>query len=264
MVTILLKIQDKDGNILLEQKGEDEVSLVYKAEYNEGDEIILETVPSNSHILWQVDDALGASMCYVTGTVAYQVPFGEKKKVYSPKTFSGDKHYLYAKAAKKEEIAAYRNLTVNVNDQHDTIHCYPHASANVETRGESVFAARNAIDGVLENHGHGSWPYASWGINRDPNAEMKIDFGRKVTVDCLKVYLRADFPHDSWWTKATVTFSDGSTEVLDLIKSDRAQTFHIAERDVEWLTFGTLIKADDESPFPALTQLEAYGRFCVD
>ena len=162
--------------------------------------------------------------------------------------------------AEEDEIAEYRNLTVNVNDLHDAVNCYPHASANVETRGESVFAARNAIDGVLENHGHGSWPYASWGINRDPNAEMRIDFGRKVTVDCLKIYLRADFPHDSWWTKATVTFSDGSVEVLDLVKYDRAQTFHIAPREVEWLTFGTLIKAEDESPFPALTQLEAYGR----
>ena len=260
MVTILLKIQDKDGNILLEKKGEDAVSFVYGAEYNEGDVIILETIPANKHIVWQVDDALGAAMCYVTGLGTYQIPFGEKKKVYSPKTFSGSKHYLFARVAEEDEIAEYRNLAVNVNDLHDAVNCYPHASANVETRGESVFAARNAIDGVLENHGHGSWPYASWGINRDPNAEMRIDFGRKVTVDCLKVYLRADFPHDSWWTKATVTFSDGSTEVLDLVKYDRAQTFHIAPREVEWLTFGTLIKADDESPFPALTQLEAYGR----
>ena len=260
MVTILLKIQDKDGNILLEKKGEDAVSFVYGAEYNEGDVIILETIPANKHIVWQVDDALGASMCYVTGLVTYQIPFGEKKEVYSPKTFSGSKHYLFARVAEEDEIAEYRNLTVNVNDLHDAVNCYPHASANVETRGESVFAARNAIDGVLENHGHGSWPYASWGINRDPNAEMRIDFGRKVTVDCLKIYLRADFPHDSWWTKATVTFSDGSVEVLDLVKYDRAQTFHIAAREVEWLTFGTLIKADDESPFPALTQLEAYGR----
>ena len=63
MVTILLKIQDKDGNILLEKKGEDAVSFVYDAEYNEGDVIILETIPANKHIVWQVDDALGAAMC---------------------------------------------------------------------------------------------------------------------------------------------------------------------------------------------------------
>lgn len=41
-----------------------------------------------------------------------------------------------------------RNLAKNVMDQHGETNCYPHASANVETRGEAVFAARNAIDGV--------------------------------------------------------------------------------------------------------------------
>jgi hypothetical protein len=259
MVTLSFKIQNKEGKIYLEKKGQGAVSLVYDAEYEEGDVIIMETLPTNNHIIWQVDDALGSAMCYVTGPVTYQVPFGEKKKVYSPKTFSGSKHYLFARIAEEEEITAYRNLAMNVNDLHDADSCFPHASANVETRGESVFAAKNAIDGMTENHGHGSWPYASWGINRDPNAEMRIDFGRKVNVDCLKVYLRADFPHDSWWTQATVTFSDGSTEILELVKSDKAQTFHMPSREIEWMTFGTLIKAEDESPFPALTQIEVYG-----
>ena len=48
-------------------------------------------------------------------------------------------------------------------------------SANVETRGEAVFAARNAIDGIYENDAHGIWPYQSWGINRDPNAALTLD-----------------------------------------------------------------------------------------
>lgn len=259
-MTISLKIMDKNGNILAEKTGTDEVGIVYGAEYQEGDSIVLETSENPAHVIWQVDDALGKAMCYVTGVVTYQIPFGEKKNVYSPKTFSGSRHYLFARAAEEAEIHAYRNLALNVADQHETDTCFPHASANVETRGESAFAAKNAIDGVMENHGHGTWPYTSWGINCDPNAEMKIVFGRKVKVDCLKVCLRADFPHDAWWTQGTVNFSDGSSEVLDFVKSDRAQCFNIAPREIEWLTFGTLIKAEDESPFPALTQLEVYGR----
>lgn len=55
--------------------------------------------------------------------------------------------------------------------------CYPHATANVETRGESVFAAKNAIDGVRANRSHGEWPYESWGINMQDDAAMKLDFG---------------------------------------------------------------------------------------
>ena len=34
------------------------------------------------------------------------------------------------------------------------------------------------------------------------------------------IYTRADFPHDNWWKKATVIFSDGTQEVLDLKKGD--------------------------------------------
>ena len=89
---------------------------------------------------------------------------------------------------------------------------------------------------------------------------MKVEFGRKVWIDCVKICLRADFPHDSYWTEGTVTFSDGSSEVLKFVKTGRVQTFKIAPREVEWVTFGTLIKADDESPFPALTQIEVYGK----
>ena len=130
----------------------------------------------------------------------------------------------------------------------------------METRGESVFSARNAIDGLKENHGHGKWPYTSWGINRDPHAEMKIDFGRTVEVDGIQVFLRADFPHDSYWTRASLHFSDGSSEILNFRKTDKGQLFTIQPRRIEWLTLSELIKNDDDSPFPALTQIEVYGK----
>ena len=57
----------------------------------------------------------------------------------------------------------------------------------------------------------------------------------------------------------TVTFSDGSVEVLDLVKGGTAQIFNI-KKNIEWLEVSNLIKADDPSPFPALTQLQVYGR----
>ena len=85
MVSIHLKIQDKNGNILSEIEDVDAVSCIYASEYREGDVIILEVSPSNCHIVWQVDDALGASMCYITGPITYHIPFAEQKKVYSPK-----------------------------------------------------------------------------------------------------------------------------------------------------------------------------------
>ena len=203
---------------------------------------------------------MGSSLCYLTKDMTYTVPFAEKKRVYSPEAFAGGKHFLFAQVAEPWQTKIYRNLAINVDDQHRVEGCYPHADANVETRGESVFEAKNAIDGVCGNHGHGNWPYASWGINRDPNACMKLDFGRPVEVDRLGICLRADFPHDSYWTEGTVTFSDGSVEVLQFKKTDCCQYFTIAPRTIQWLTFDKLIKAEDESPFPALTQIEVYGK----
>ena len=183
----------------------------------------------------------------------------EQAITYSPKSFAGACHIIRARFATPEEIAARRNLAYNPYDEHGDTGFFPHAHANVETRGEAVFAARNAIDGVYENDAHGIWPYQSWGINRDPNAALTLDFGRPVTIDELRLTLRADFPHDAWWTQATVEFDDGSREVLELKKSAAPQCFAIAPRTVKSLKLFELIKAEDPSPFPALTQIEAWG-----
>ena len=178
----------------------------------------------------------------------------------SPKVFFGTRHVLSVKKAMAEEAENYRNLSENVWDQHGTVYCYPHASANVETRGESVFAALNAIDGVTVSESHGEWLYQSWGINRRDDAAWKLEFGRPVEIDRLIVYTRADFPHDNWWKKMSVTFSDGTKEVLELKKGGEAQIFNIHKKDIDWLEISELIKAEDPSPFPALTQLQVYGR----
>lgn len=162
--------------------------------------------------------------------------------------------------AREDEVAAYRNLALNPADQHRDVPCFPHAMANVETRGESVFAAKNAIDGVRANLSHGEWPYESWGINRQQDAVMRLDFGRNVRTDKIVLYTRSDFPHDSWWKQVTITFSDGSAQDFRLEKSSRAHVLAIAPKDISWLELGRLIKAEDDSPFPALTQIEVYGR----
>ena len=103
-------------------------------------------------------------------------------------------HTLTARLATEEEILSYKNLALNVYDQHENSTSYPHAFANVETRGESVFAARNAINGNSVNYSHGKWPFESWGINQNPDAEMTVDFGRIVEIDKVVLTIRADFP----------------------------------------------------------------------
>ena len=234
MAILALKVLDKDSNTICVSSGEDFVDLVCTHTYEEGDRIVLETDEKNIHVHLQVDDALGDAFVYITDNVSYYVPFGEKRISMSPKVFSGNKHYLYAEVAREDEITAYRNLALNPADQHMDVPCYPHATANVETRGESVFAAKNAIDGVRANRSHGEWPYESWGINMQDDATMKLDFGRPVLAD-----REQEFP---------------------LEKSSRAHVLPIPEKEITWLELCNLIKAEDPSPFPALSQIEVYGR----
>lgn len=257
---ISIKIQDRNGNLLAQNSDKDEVNLVYGAAYHEGDRILITASETGRYLKVQVDDALGNAFLYITKReISYLIPFGEKRSSYSPKVFSGNLHHLWARTATKEEIREYKNLALNVMDQHEADGRYPHVVANVETRGESVFAARNAIDGVRENHSHGSYPYQSWGINRQDDARIRLEFGRRVLIDKIVLYTRSDFPHDNWWKKVTVKFSDESQFGWDLLKTDKAHVIKLKQREVTWLELCNLIKSDDPSPFPALTQLEVYG-----
>ena len=73
------------------------------------------------------------------------------------------------------------------------------------------------------------------------------------------LYLRADFPHDAWWEMASITLSSGETHTFALTKTGAAQAFPIPEQVVEWVRLHSLVKADDPSPYPALTQIEVWG-----
>lgn len=196
-------IKNAEGQEILSKEGEQEIAFLCERTYEEGDRIVVESSEKNCFLWLQVDEVLGRSMIYLKDAMEYIIPFGEKRLNKSPKAFCGSEHFIWLKRAKEFERKTYRNLALNVNDQSCSTTCYPHVSANVETRGEAIFAAVNVVDGVTANEGHWKWPFQAWGINRREDAAIKIDFGREVEID--------------------------------------------------------LIKADDPSPFPALTQIEVYG-----
>ncbi len=259
MTEICLKVLNKENSTVAVKRGIDEVNLVVSREYEAGDRIILETASKAVFVWLQFDEAIGKSLVLIKGNVEYKIPFGEKRINLSPKAFYGNKHLISVKVARDYEVKAYRNLAVNVCDQHEIENLYPHAVANVETRGESVFAAQNAIDGITVNDCHGEWPYQSWGINMQEDAKLKIDFGRKVKIDTIVLYTRADFPHDNWWKKVTFSFSDGSKLDMEMEKSEISHEIKFKEKSVEWLELYNLKKSEEPSPFPALSQIEVYG-----
>lgn len=260
MTLLKLKVLDAGGNTLAVSTCGENVSIVHTKAYSDGDWIALEAEKEGIHCWIQLEETMPPALVYLKGRgLDFHIPPKEDRGNYSPKSFTGSCHLIRAWEADQAELLARRNLALNPYDAHGEHGFYPHSSANIETRGESVFASRNAIDGIYYNGAHGAWPYQSWGINRDPNARFRLDFGRKIILDELRLTLRADFPHDSWWTQATVRFSDGSCETLSLKKEAAPQSFPVSPRSIEWLELSELKKADDPSPFPALTQIEAWG-----
>lgn len=247
----------RNGEALASKSGEEEAYLVWNDVFEPGDTINVSGLEKSHYLL---DLGLGRAIVYASGKdFSFPVPFDEKKLCYDPRVFTGDLHYMYVRRAYEFEWQ-YRNLAYNPYDGHTNDAIFPHSKANIETRGESVFASRNAFDGVVASSSHGPWPFESWGINRDPKAELYLEFGCRVLIDRIIIYTRADFPHDAWWDECTVKFSDGSAEKLPLVKKDGRQIFRISPKIVDSLTICDLIKSDDPSPFPALIQAEVYGK----
>jgi len=256
---LTLSIINAQGTIKATASAEQSVTLVYQSAYEEGDTLRLQSDDAG-HVIVQLDSGLSPTYGYLTGDYHLPIPFGEKKESYAPSSFIGDTHLLWVRAAQPQEAGNYRNLALNPLDHHGNTGLFPHAKANVETRGESVFAARNTIDGNIASNGHGPWPYESWGVGLIDDPEIAIHFGREVTIDKLILVLRADFPHDNWWQTALVSFSDGSESSLSFVKSGQPQVFCIPKRTVTWLKMSGMVKdPGDPSPFPALVELEAWG-----
>jgi hypothetical protein len=227
--------------------------------YEEGDSIVFSS--DAQHCVVQADQALPESMIYMPGRqLVYRIPKGDFALAYPPQAFAGDRHILQIRPAGDEELHMRRNLALNPLDQRFYDDCFPHASANVETRDEPAFFARSVIDGLKFNHSHGNWPYQSWGIGGREDAQITIKFGRTVRIDEVAVTLRADFPHDSWWTEGTLTFSDGQQITLSLKKTGDTQYFPTGGHLVEWVRLSELIKAKTLSPYPALTEWEVFGQ----
>ncbi|QPM90453.1 carbohydrate-binding protein [Pseudooceanicola algae] len=257
---LTLSILDKTGVERARAEGPSEVVLVADLDYAPGDTILLTGAQPGSHLMLALDQGMAPALVYFVGPeLRYPVPFGDDRIPYPPGLFRDARHRLWVREARAAEVGQRRNLALNPWDAASVSGVFPHGTANVETRGEAVFAARNALDGEAANHDHGVWPFTSWGINQDPEAALTLDFGREVVLDEIGLRLRADFPHDAWWQAASLVFSDGSEVTLDLKKTAETQYFALPPHKVTWLRLERLIKADDPSPFPALTQIEAWG-----
>ncbi|MEO8529890.1 MAG: carbohydrate-binding protein [Deltaproteobacteria bacterium] len=254
-----LRVINQAGDICAEVQGESAAELACDRPYADGD-ILEVTSSTDQHVVLSLEPAIAPALLFLKRqSYRFAVPFGERRKTFAPDAYMGEQH-LQVRTATQDEIATRRNLALNPWDEDGNQVLFPHAFDNLPQREDQRYRARHAIDGEVTNDKHGNWPCTSWGINRDATAALTLDFARQVQVDEIILTLRADFPHDAAWSHATVTFSDQSTLALPLIKTAAPQHFAFAPRLITELRLRDLIKADDPSPFPALTQIEVWGR----
>ncbi|HEY0796912.1 MAG TPA: discoidin domain-containing protein [Acidisarcina sp.] len=241
--------------------------LSFDREYQPGDRIVFHGEP---RMAVQVDETIPECLIYIPasaqGSFSYEIPYGREEKqtgsAYAPESFAGNSHRVTARELTAKETKGYRNLALNPCDvprpEDAAIEFFPHASSNSVSRGLYDFEARNAIDGATKNGHHGVWPYQSWGPQLRTDIWWKVDFGRPVELDKIRVMVRADFPHDSYWKSADVEFSDGSKVPLQIASSAEFQDFKFSKRRVSWMRIINVVPVDP-ARWCAFIEVEAWG-----
>jgi hypothetical protein len=267
-----VQLQDAQGKIVARTKADpgkpNSAVLTIERSYQPGDKIVFGGVPWMS---LSVDNTIPECFIFAPRAadedVSYEIPWGREEKetgsAYAPASFAGNSHRITLRALSNREISSYRNLAINPCDLMRTdgapIKFYPHASSNSVSRSLFDFEARNAIDGRSLNGHHGVWPYQSWGPQLRTDIWWKLDFGRPVRVNKVRLMVRADFPHDSYWKNADLEFSDGSHVPLRINSSPEFQEFSFSPRRVAWMRIANVVPADPEK-WCALMEVEVWGK----
>ena len=259
-----LKIIAANGDVKLKAFGE-EIDVRFFEEYEEGDKIRIES-PDTEFVKMKLDETMAESIVYLPDSVfEFTVPFGnERRFCYGKVAFGGSDHRIVCKEPTEDEIYSEREISLNSHDRHNIPKYFPHATANFVTREDPCFFERNAIDGICENRGHGSYPYHSWGGGLREDLEYEVQFGRAVSVNSVTIFLRADFPHDTYWKEAVLEFSDKSSIPLTLLGTADGQKFDFEPRETEFVRltgFKQQRLEDGSLSFAALSQIQIFGNY---
>ena len=258
---IQIKIINKEGKELFSAK-DVAIDVVYNGSYCEGDKIVISKTDTE-YLALQLDETLAESIVFAPiSTFEFPVPYGELKKGYDNNAFSGDFHRIRVYEPSDDIKYTSRKISLNSHDIRGQKKFFPHAYANLVTREAVCFYERNAIDGIIQNHDHGDYPYHSWAGGAREDLEYYLDFGTEVEIEKLVFFLRADFPHDTYWKSLDVEFDDKTCVTADFIKTGEGQELILPEKKLTRKIHLTNFK-QAELPFSwaALSQLEVYGNY---
>ncbi len=272
---IYLTIYSASGEEKFCAKGSD-IEAIYNGELFEGDVIKIRLDGTNV-VKVKFDEKLKESYLYLPNKAFYFIIPTERelKMAYPPETFKGDTHKIIAQEV-DDDFYETRLISLNSHDLRSKTGGFPHASANFVTREEPCFYERNAIDGEINNQGHGNFPYHSWAGGARNDLEFTLDFGREVEVDKLKFFLRADFkhdhkgvPHDSYWKNIDIEFSDKEVIKGEFIldgsdlnpENSNGIEINFDKKVTRTIKLYNFKQVTEILGFAALTQLEVYGRY---
>ena len=228
---IFLKLVDKQGNTLAQSSGIS-IDFSFDRVYEEGDKFIIKLRDCGQFIAMKLDESLKESIVMIPDKFfEYTLPYGPELIAYDEESFKKSTHRVTVREAEDDEVYSPRVISENSADKHDVGRYFPHARANFVTRNDPVFLERNAIDGVIDQKGHGMYPQHSWAGGAREDLEFYIDFGQEVEVEKVEFFLRADFKddHDTWWKSIDIELDDGSLYHAELEKPEGGQTFVLPE-----------------------------------
>ena len=256
-----LKILDKNGEVRFSHSAR-EIDTVYNGEFSEGDKIVVSSTLCE-FLTISLDDVLGEVTIFnPQGRFEYEIPSKAFSAMYSAETFAGDSHRIKVREATDEEAYGVKNIALNPYDMRGQKKYFPHASANFVTRDDPCFFERNAIDGVHETAGHGTYPYHSWAGGAREDLEYVLDFGAPVEVEKVVFYLRADFPHDTYWKNIDVEFSDGSRATAEFDMTGDGQELSLPEPvTTKKIKLTNFKQVSYPLSWAALSEIEVYGKY---
>lgn len=264
IIIINLKLLRENGDVKFKAYGTD-IDECFAGEYEAGDKFRVELC-DGEFVKIKLDETLAESIIYVPdGIFEYDVPFDKERKAgYHPDAFAGESHRIRVSEPSEAEIYSERLISLNSHDRHNISKYFPHAVANFVTREDPSFFERNAIDGVIDNSSHGVFPYHSWGGGLREDLEFEVRFGTEVIVSGITLFLRADFPHDTYWKELEVEFSDGTKVPAHLQGVAEGQKIEFLPKATEFIRltgFRQQRVEGDKLSFAALTQIEIYGKY---
>ncbi len=264
IIIINLKLLNEKGECKFKAYGE-EIDARYNGTYEPGDKWRLD-VDYSDYVKIKLASTMADSIIYLPDkSFEFAIPFGEERRAcYAPETFDGDSHRIIVSEPCDAEVFGEREISLNSHDRHNIHKYFPHAVANFVTRESPCFFERNAIDGNTSNEGHGIYPYHSWGGGLREDLEFEVRFGCDVEVSRVTIFLRADFPHDTYWKEAELEFSDGTKKHIDLVGTKDGQTFEfepVKTQFVKLAGFKQQRLEDGSLSFAALSQMQVYGKY---